>query len=757
MVFRHKTSRLVKYHDSRDRDQHLVLHEPTKDAEQKMKLWAQRRDAVLKRLELCGLKMFCFYSRDRDEIFCKIGADPHKLRITAARMRYKLKLKPEYFGAHAEYSHDYPGRPELNFADRRLVSHLYKTYVEDDAHAEDSIFSTVDKIKIINHIVSSKDVDCAGLNLGNLYHNGDIKEYFPLHEGQNLQDLAYRRLSWVWMHAEHANRVRNYFGDKVALYFLFMAFYWKWLLLPAVFGIMLQFLDVFFRTPDNMTAEPFCVFISVWCVMLPHFWRRQEAKYAVVWGTLDWAPELEPCRPEHWGDDQLNPVTGQIEPYYDWRRRVWHYAFSTVVIIGCSMSLLVLILILLFARHQLKSQVIGGIATFQFVLALTIEAVNALLSLISRYLTRRENHRTQSEHEMHLLTKVMCLKFMNSYFVLYYIGFFKKHSQLFGVRMNCIRNDCFLDLQAQLAIIFVVRLTVHNFIEFGAPSVSAWYRTMSSQSKAFVHKMSRGPRLELANMSSAEIESHKEQYRLFADFDETLITHGYATFFAVSSPWVLFATLLWVIIRMLLDMQRVTQNRKRPFPVSARSNEPWDTAFEVYGVLAALTNMALLVFTSEHYHDWKLYHKIMLFLFLAHTLFLTRLAVEVLFPDIPRSVEMMNFKQTLAAHRCLHNVKLENNHEEESWKGVTRLHRQHMWEHLTQDDFVVLESDVTEHEHDEDIEPRWHMMQSMVAFKEGILETLSFSCTVGMGAAFGVTTLSAIALLICNHWGIEIL
>lgn len=751
MVFRHKTSRLVKYHSREEAHTH-ALQEPTKDAEQKMKLWTQRRDAILKRLEMSGLKIFCFYSRDRDEIFCKIGAGPHKLRITAARMRYKMKLKPEYFGAHAEYSHDYPGRPELNFADRRLVSHLYKTYTEDDAHhAEDSIFSTTDKIKIINHIVSSKDIECAGLNLGNLYHNGEIKEYFPLHEGQKLQDLANRRLSWVWMHAEHANRVRNYFGDKVALYFLFMAFYWKWLLLPSIFGMLLQLLDVFFRTPDNMTTEPFCVFISVWCVMLPHFWKRQQAKYAVVWGTLDLAPELEPCRPEHWGDDQLNPVTDQIEPYYDWRRRAWHYAFSFIVIMCCGISLTVLILVLLFARHQLKSQVVGGIATFQFVLALTIEAVNAFLTSISRWLTRRENHRTQSEHEMHLLTKVMCLKFMNSYFVLYYIGFFKKHSQLFGVPMNCVRNDCFLDLQAQLAIIFVVRLTVHNFVEFGAPSVSAWYRSLASQSKAFVHKMSTGHRLELANMSSAEIQSHKEQYRLFADFDETLITHGYATFFAVSSPWVLFATLLWVIIRMLLDMQRVTQNRKRPFPVRARSIEPWDSAFEVYGALAAFTNMTLLVFTSEHYRYWSQYHKIMLFLFYVHVLFLARLAIQVLFPDVPRSVELMNLKQNLVAHRCLHNVKLENNHSEESWKGLTRLHRQSMWEHQAEDEFVVLDSDVTEDEHDEDIEPKWHLMQSMVAMKEGILESV-FGWRATLSITFGASTLTAIGLLICNHY-----
>ena len=101
--------------------------------------------------------------------------------------------------------------------------------------------------------------------------------------------------------------------------------------------------------------------MSVWCLALPHFWRRQEAlgcdvltesvghwwlswtphgtpqaKYAISWGSLDLVraievssklravhtgshieiidvqvEQLEPHRPEHWGEQLINPVTSQ--------------------------------------------------------------------------------------------------------------------------------------------------------------------------------------------------------------------------------------------------------------------------------------------------------------------------------------------------------------------------------------------------------------------------------------------------------------
>merc|ERR1719443_116992 len=104
------------------------------NADLKEQMMTHERESVLKNLQNCGLHVHCFYSRDRLEIFCKIGASAQKLRNTAARMKYKLQLKPEYLSGYAEYRNDFPGSG-------RYVNHIYKTFSSDDYPSEDAIFS----------------------------------------------------------------------------------------------------------------------------------------------------------------------------------------------------------------------------------------------------------------------------------------------------------------------------------------------------------------------------------------------------------------------------------------------------------------------------------------------------------------------------------------------------------------------------------------------------------------------------------------
>eukprot|EP00971_Amphidinium_carterae_P017222 339841-Amphidinium_carterae.1 len=104
-----------------------------------------------------------------------------------------------------------------------------------------------------------------------------------------------------------------------------------------------------------------------------------------------------------------------------------------------------------------------------------------------------------------------------------------------------------------------------------------------------------------AEFSTVERQSKKERYNAFADFDETLVTHGYATLFAVASPWVCMAVCCGTVLEIFLDMRRLTGIMQRPMASKCRNNEPWDTAFEVYGILAAFTNVFVAVFTSDVY------------------------------------------------------------------------------------------------------------------------------------------------------------
>jgi hypothetical protein len=714
MVLNYKTRKTVAFEDQNEIQvmENRQLEQPRAEEKAKMEQWKEQREGILKSLLNCGLELYCYYNRDRNEIIVKIGASAAKLRDTAARCKYKLQLKKQYLNAYAEYRHDFQGTREKQYKDRRIVSHIYRTHVEEDYPNSDAIFRTVDKIFLINHIITSKDKDCAGINVGNLLHEGQLKDYFPLHEahlmthikGTTFQD----RLRWFWMGEEHANLIRDYFGDKIAFYFLFMAFYWKWLVPLAAVGLLIGFVDSVAGSPDNITAIPFCILMSVWAIFMPYFWRRQESKYAIGWGTLDMASALEDCRPEHHGEMRINPVTAQVEPYYPWERRVWRYLFSGSVIILAGAMMILLILYLVWSRHMMQYQVHGGILTFEIATAAYVEISNALLTWLSRKLTDLENHRTQTEHETHMLAKVMGFKFVNTYLVLYYIAFFKQYANLFGAQMQCLRGDCFVDLQGQLFVFVVFRFTVSNATQWLLPKLGLWLRTLYIDKKSCQAYLHGHTLLTLADMSPAEVQAKKPKYDCFNDFDETLINHGFATLFAVASPWVCAATLLVTLSEMYLDSYGLIESMQRPLPIRAQSNEPWTTAFDIYGWLAASTNIILLIFSSHQYESWTLTEKLTLFLYLEHTLLFARLLLKVIFPAIPRNVELLQLKQENMVHRCLEDIKVEQ-HQDFSMFREEKHANIEVFEHDYLDD-------------DEDPEPSLSLRDSANTLYDGAME-----------------------------------
>lgn len=659
MVFQCKTSKRVKF-EEQDNEYYTIraLKQPEPSDLATMQMWKQHRESILKGLQNCGLSLYCYYSRDRDQILVKIGASAQKLRDTAARKRYKLQLKKEYLSAYAEFRHDYPGRPEFRFNDRRIISHIYETHTEDSLDGS-SIFKISDKIDLIHHIIQSKDKDCAGINPSRLLHQGELKAYFPIHDEAGIAKIKEFQWKWFWPDEEQANLLRDYFGDKIAFYFLWMAFYLKWLLPLAALGLLLQFIDWCARTPDNPTAIPFCVLMSVWCLALPHFWRRQEAKYAISWGSLDLVEQLEPHRPEHWGEQLINPVTSQVEPYYPLAKRRFKYLISLAVMSAAGCFCVLCILILLSIRHNIKSEVHHHIVGFQIAIAAYVEISNAGLDALARLLTDQENHRTQTEYEAAFLWKGAVLKYMNSFFALYYVAFFKEHQTLFSEPMECLRDQCLLDMQSQLGIFVLFRLLVSNVFEHYYPKVRLWFRTMYYDNVSLL-SLSHGQTLELADMSPAEQQAKKEKHRNFQQFDEMLLTHGFATLFAVTSPWVCTATLLAVIVEIWIDMKSLLDSRQRPFPERARNNEPWGVAFDVYGVLGAFTNVLLLIYTSTQYSGWSATEKMVFFVFLEHVIFGAKFMMTLVFPEVPQAVEVLALKQDNVVHRCLEGIKVES-------------------------------------------------------------------------------------------------
>lgn len=678
MVFPFKTSALVRFGDTQSLtdEEHRGLRHPTDDETHKMTTWQMKRQGVISALSDCGLILMLYYSRDRDEIFVKISVEERHLRQVAEMKRHKLELKEEYLSAYAQYKDDYFGQRDIGFSDRLMVSHLYKAHVDpqdvDEAYPRPvAIFRTVDRIQLIDHIVRAADHNCAGVDVGQMLHDGDLNAFFPLHENNKLRDMDDDWFKcFVW--GTNIHKVRDYYGEQVAMYFLFMSHFIKWLILPSILGTMLFIIGVINGTPDNHTALIVVCGVSFWYIFFVHFWRRNEATHAVKWGTLAIGPTLEPTRPGFKGTSRINPVTGRIDRYYPWSQRIISVMGSYAVLTVSVVCLSIIIGFQFYLRHVLHK--VNGRLLFMFLNAIIVEILNNVFTYIAKWLTERENHRAYSEHANHLLAKTVIFKFINCYISLYYIAFFKQHGELFGMEMTCMynehfpdgpQNDCLKDVGWQLAIFIIVRLVGQNAMEVLMPWVRSTVKNLYEQRQfhtGFLGMFSN-PMTVMADMSSGEKQSKKDDYDLYEDMDEILILYGYSTLFIVAAPWVPMLCLISCIVECFLDQKKLILLYRRPIPQPVTSNEPWDTAFDVFGFLAVLTNAAVIIFAGHTFDRWWHYQKILLFLAVEFATISLRILVSVILPAVPRRVRLLQLQQDVMVHRHLDLGGEEDDHE----------------------------------------------------------------------------------------------
>jgi anoctamin-10/anoctamin-7 len=300
--------------------------------------------------------------------------------------------------------------------------------------------------------------------------------------------------------------------------------------------------------------------------------------------------------------------------------------------------------------------------------AIVVEILNNVFTGVARRLTTRENHRSYSEHASHLLAKTIIFKFVNSYISLYYIAFFKEHSHLFGMPMTCMYNprlqqtDCLRDLGWQLATFVIVRLTLQNAWELGMPYFMMWYRRIT-EGRQFHTGLFSNPMTIMPDMSSAEKQAKKEDYDLFEDMDEILILYGYSTLFVVACPWVPMLCLFSCILECFLDQKKLILLYRRPMPTQAANNEPWDTAFDIFSMLAVLTNSAVIIFAGHTFELWSHVGRIALFLAVEFSSVILRVIVSVIYPAVPRRVKLLQLQQKVMVHRHLNLGGEEDDHE----------------------------------------------------------------------------------------------
>ncbi|XP_022594152.1 anoctamin-7 [Seriola dumerili] len=320
---------------------------------------------------------------------------------------------------------------------------------------------------------------------------------YPLHEGGfqlqtppvppeclRLRQILYGYWAqWsCWRRYQPLDHIREYFGEKIALYFAWLGFYNGWLLPASIMGTLI-FLFGFWLMASDVPAKEVCdsgntfimcpicnicsywnyssicvsykagvlfdnggtvflsVFISLWAVTFLEYWKRTCSALSHRWDCSDFQEIEERPRPEFTAMAPMtvrNPVTGAEEPYFPEEKRFNRTLTGCMVIIIMMTVVLMFLIAIILYRTILTIIIYNSHDNFlsfsaQRIASISGSVLNLLVILmlsrvytaLAHILTRWEMHRTQSKYEDMFILKVFIFQFVNFYSSPVYIAFFK--------------------------------------------------------------------------------------------------------------------------------------------------------------------------------------------------------------------------------------------------------------------------------------------------------------------------------------------
>ncbi|KAJ8603789.1 hypothetical protein CTAYLR_000190 [Chrysophaeum taylorii] len=665
---------------------------------------------IVERLNAGGLETKLFKSYHYDKIFCKIRCSLTRLKAQAAATDYPLLLDEDEVikrlkrGYRDEYG-ELKWRPRDivdvkrqcrykyyefiygTFKNRPDLQNAYVTYPSSN-----SIFRGVDRLKLIMSIMQAdiKQEGCS-LRCNELVAKGACLAVYPLHDEEEIHALmndwlAYFAMPWC----QPIEAIKDYFGEKVGMYFLFLGSYATWLFVAAIFGTLV-FLCTSWATPVTIFGNLFmAVAMSLWATFFLQSWKETQAKAKMEWGMATFE-ELEQVRTGFVGETINSPVTGLPEQYFPPSEKVERVIVSYVQIVLLMLYVTTINAGIFYAYAYISRFPYQQVFAFSWfpkswnmpqilthvTLALVIQCTNEFFMPLASYLNSIENHRTETQYEDNLIAKMFVFQFANSYGALFYIAIIQgpapEHVGLAEpwrtTRFGC-KPRCFHNVGALLGTIFLIRVVLGNILEVVVPYVQLRRRQLQEIIHAADTEEYENPfdaeLMRKRQISPAEEQFEKSDYNnisLFNDYAELAIQFGYATLFVSAFPIAPLFACVNNIIEIRVDGWKLTQNTRRPWPNGAEDIGTWEDVLALVSIVATVSNIAMVTLNSPLFVARPTWERLVIFCSLECFLVGLKLFLAANLDEVPADVQIQNERQDFFARKIV-LLERDDEHDE---------------------------------------------------------------------------------------------
>ena len=459
-----------------------------------------------------------------------------------------------------------------------------------ECHRNCSKFRSIDKFRLIHQSLNYI------MTVSHLYKSGLLKMIINKRNNISYQELNIFSLFFNLLkfgfndYLKTINTVRNFYGENVAFYFLWIYNFSLWTLFPCLAGIFIYFIPFLKKQPQTTVKKivkfldnydlPSIIFgllilVCTWIFLKA--WEEKEKIFQYLWGVE--IKEFTHSTSEYFIPDNAEKfILGEtlfVSSYYTKLKKT-----ISILIVLTLVIIRIYIDYLIYNPNLLKEENLTNfIKKFQIWMPIIIYPISKINNFVCNILSIWENNETKSRQQNSFAWKLIVLEFFNYYTTL--------------ARVAIVNNrDYQKQMKRTIYLFLSIDLSTYIF-EFIIQLLIYFYKngTLSTQNKL-------NKRKNISSTIEHQLYS-SEKKNIIIEMNKKMIRFGYLCIFSSQAPLTPLIIFIVNLIETFIDLYKFFYLYRVEIIEKARGIGVYNSIIRTLFFVGMLVNVGLVFFHQD--------------------------------------------------------------------------------------------------------------------------------------------------------------